>query len=48
MDLHSKVADKVGVLDALKDLQLVCRLLDGLVVVGLEADLLDRDQNEGC
>lgn len=37
--LHPEVPHQIGVLEALKDLQLVCRFLDGLVVIGLKADL---------
>lgn len=39
MELHSKVAHQVGVLDSFEDFQLVCRLLNGFVVVRLEPDL---------
>lgn len=39
VQLHTKVPDQVGVLDALKDLEFVGCLLDGFMVIGLKSDL---------
>lgn len=41
MELHSKVSHQVGVFNAFENLQLVCGLFDGFVIVRLEADLDD-------
>lgn len=46
MELHSEVPHQVGVLDAFKYLEFVCRLLDGFVVVGLEADLVEQEREQ--
>lgn len=42
VELHSEVAHQVGVFDAFENLELVGRLLDGFVIVGLKSDLVGR------
>ena len=39
MQLHTKIPNQIGVLDAFKDFQLVCSFLDGFMVVGLKSNL---------
>ena len=39
MELHAKIPNQIGVLDAFKDFQLVCSFLDGFMVVGLKPNL---------
>ncbi len=39
VQLHTKVADKVGMFNSFKNLQLIRRFLYGLVVIGLKANL---------
>lgn len=45
MELNAKVAHQVWVFDTLKYLQLICRLLDCFVVIGLKADLFKTKEN---
>lgn len=45
VELHSEVPHQVGVFNAFEDLELVCRLLNGFVIVGLEADLVGGKRN---
>lgn len=45
VELHSEVSHQVGVFNAFKNLQLVCGLLNGFVIVWLEADLVDGEGN---
>lgn len=40
MELNSEVSHQVRVFNAFKYFQLVCRLLDCFVIVGLESDLV--------
>lgn len=42
VELHSEVAHQVRVFDAFENLELVGRLLDGFVIVGLKSDLVER------
>ena len=44
MELNAKVPHEVGVFESLEYLQLVGRLFNGLVVVGLESDLMERKE----
>ena len=44
MELNAKVPHEVGVFESLEYLQLVGRLFNGLVVVGLESDLRERKE----
>lgn len=44
--LHAKIPDQVGVLDAFKYFQLVCSLLDSLVVVRLKSNLEKDNCND--
>lgn len=45
VELHSEVPHQVGVFNAFENLELVCRLLNGFVIVWLEADLVDGKRN---
>lgn len=48
VELHSEVAHQVWVFDAFKNLQLVGRLLDGFVIVGLKSDLVGWKNGKRC
>lgn len=45
VEFHSKVSHQVGVFNAFKNLQLICSLLNGFVIVWLESDLVDSEKN---
>ena len=44
MQLHTKIPNQIGVLDAFEDFQFVCRFLDSFVVVRLKSNL----EKENC
>lgn len=45
VEFHSKVSHQVGVFNAFKNLQLICGLLNGFVIVWLESDLVESEKN---